>query len=44
LTDTASLEAMLVDLGLGPDEWGCMLIVSIDERIDVLPELVDRGE
>ena len=43
-TDTSSFDAALVDLGLGPNEWLGVLIVGVDEGIDVLPELLDRGE
>ena len=38
------LEAALVDLGLGPDEGLGVAIIGFDEGIDVLPELLDRGE
>jgi len=37
-------DALLMDFGLGPDERLGVGIVGIDERIDVLPELFDRGE
>ena len=33
-----------MDLGLGPDEWLGIGVVGIDEGIDVLSELFDRGE
>src|SRR6516165_1384316 len=38
------LEAALVDLRLGPDEGLGVAIIGFDEGIDVLPELLDRGE
>ncbi len=37
-------EAFLMDLGLGPDKRGGIGVVGLDEGIDVLPELFDRGE
>ena len=36
-------EALLTDLGLGPGERGGIDVVGLDEGIDVLPELFDRG-
>ena len=33
-----------MDLGLGPGKWGGIGVVGLDEGIDVLPELFDRGE
>src|SRR5690349_883794 len=33
-----------MDLCLGPDEGGCVLVIGLDEGIDVLLELLDRGE
>ena len=33
-----------MDLGLGPGERGGIDVVGLDEGIDVLPELFDRGE
>ena len=38
------LEAFLVEFGLGPDERFGVAIVGVDEGIDVLSELFDRGE
>ena len=37
-------EAFLVDLGLAPDERLGVVIVSVDERVDVLSDQFDRGE
>ena len=44
MTDTAAFEALLVDCGFGPSEGRGIGVVAGDEVIDVLPELVDRGE
>jgi hypothetical protein len=44
LTDTSAFDASLMDLGFCPDERLGMLVVGVDEGIDVLPELLDRGE
>src|SRR5246127_751893 len=33
-----------MDLGFGPDEWLGVLVVTLDEGIDVRPELFDRIE
>jgi hypothetical protein len=44
LSDTAILEASLVDLLLGPSEWLGCLVVCFDECIDVLLQLLDGGE
>jgi len=44
LGDTAVFEPPLVDPLLGPGEWGSCLIVGCDECIDVLLQLLDRGE
>ena len=35
---------MLANIGFGPDEGFGILVVRFDEGIDVLPELLDRGE
>ncbi len=37
-------EAFLMDLGLGPGKRGGIGVVGLDEGIDMLPELFDRGE
>src|SRR4029450_2594943 len=37
-------EAFLMDLGLGPGERGGIGVVGLDEGIDVLSQLLDRGE
>ena len=44
ITDTASLDAALMDLGFGPDERPGVFVVGLDESIDMLPQLRDRGE
>jgi hypothetical protein len=44
LSDTAILESSLVNLLLGPSEWLGCLVVSCDESIDVLLQLLDDGE
>ena len=33
-----------MDLGLAPDEWLGICVVGINEGVDVLSELFDRGE
>lgn len=33
-----------MDFGLAPDEWLGVCVVGIDEVVDVLSELFDRGE
>jgi hypothetical protein len=38
------LEALLIDLGFGPGEGLGIFVIGLDEGIDVLPELFDRGE
>src|SRR5215211_8172273 len=40
----ARFETFLVDLGLCPDERLGGFVIGVDEGIDVLPELIDRGE
>jgi hypothetical protein len=37
-------ETLLIDSGLGPDERLGVSIVGLDEGVDVLSELFDRGE
>ena len=37
-------EAFLMDLGLGPGKRGSIGVVGLDEGIDALPALFDRGE
>jgi len=44
LADTAIFEAALMHLGFGPYEGCGIFIVVGDEGIDVIPELLDRGE
>jgi hypothetical protein len=44
LADTAIFEAALMHLGFGPHEGCGIFIVVGDEGIDVIPELLDRGE
>ena len=44
LTDTAPFDATLMNFGFGPDERLGVLVVARNERIDVLPELLDRCE
>jgi len=44
LSDTAIFEAALVDLSFGPGERLGGSIVAGDERIDMLLQLLDRGE
>ena len=40
----AGFETLLMDFGLAPDERLGVGVVSIDEGVDVLSELFDRGE
>jgi hypothetical protein len=42
--DTASFDAALMDFGLGPHEWLGICVVVLDKGVDVLCELLDRGE
>jgi hypothetical protein len=44
LSDTAIFESPLTDLFLGPGEWLGCLVVCCDESIDVVLQLLDRGE
>jgi hypothetical protein len=37
-------EALLIDLGFGPCEGLGIFVIGLDEGIDALPELFDRGE
>src|SRR2546423_1631140 len=44
IAETPPFDAALVDFGLGPHEWLGIVVVALDEGIDVLLELLERGE